>query len=115
MESCTPEGWIIVDVRDINDSGDNSIEELKTKITLVSNLLASGQKVVVRCLAGMSRSNSIACAAMMLINITLTWNDCWNQIRGTVPRAVVNNDLQDAVKKALSELIPDNRRRIYYE
>ena len=47
IESATPEGWIIVDIRDLNDNGNNTVEAVKDKIQLVGNLMCSGYKVVV--------------------------------------------------------------------
>jgi protein-tyrosine phosphatase len=113
LESCTPEGWIIVDVRDLDDGKDNEVEQVKMKIMIVSNLMASGQKVVVRCLAGMSRSNTIACAAMMMMGNGRTWDHWWKKIEKACPRARQNLAFVDIVKKALLELGVD-RDRMYY-
>lgn len=113
LESCTPEGWIIFDVRDLKDSGENSIEAIKFKIAMAGNLLASGNKVCVRCLAGMSRSNSIACAAMMMINLDHTWDYYWHKIEKKCPRARQNLQFVDLVKQALIELGVD-KKRVYY-
>jgi predicted protein tyrosine phosphatase len=113
LESCTPEGWIIVDVRDLKDSGENSVEDIKTKIYLVANLMASGQKIVVRCWAGMQRSNAIACGAMILMGNRHTWDHWWKVIEKSCPRARQNLEFVDIVKKALLELGVD-RKRLYY-
>jgi len=113
IESCTPEGWIIVDVRDLNDSKDNSVEDIKMKIAIIANLMASGQKIVVRCWAGMQRSNAMACAAMMFCSTDHTWDHYWHIVEKKCPRARQNLEFVDVVKKALEELGVD-RKRLYY-
>lgn len=101
FESCTPEGWVIVDIRDLKDGTGNFIEDVAKKIELISNLMCSGYKVVVRCQAGMSRSNTIACAALMWCRVFDNWHDAWTHVQKCCPRAALNMDLFDTVKKAL--------------
>jgi len=113
LESYTPEGWIIVDVRDLNDSAENTIEAVKQKITIIGNLLGCGQKVIVRCMAGMSRSNTLACASMMLFTREHGWDHYWNVVEKACPRARQNIEFVDIVKKALLEIGVD-RKRLYY-
>ena len=112
MEGLTPEGWIIVDVRDLKDGEGNSIEAVKTKIIIIGNLLACGQKVCIRCLAGMSRSNTLACAAMMLFTMNHHWDHEWNVVIKACPRAHQNQDFVDTVKRALLEL-GTQKERLY--
>ena len=100
FESYTPEGWIIVDVRDLIDDAGNSVDEVGKKIELVANLLCSGHKVVVRCQAGMSRSNTIACAALLWCRVFPTWNETWNLIKEKCPRAMLSMGFYDTVKEA---------------
>src|SRR3989304_2422953 len=104
FESNTPEGWIIVDVRDLGDNGTNFVKDVKDKIRLIGNLMCSGYKVVVRCDAGMSRSNTIACAAMIWCGVYQYWDDTWKIIQQVCPRAMLNLDFFDTIKKALIEL-----------
>ena len=114
LESCTPEGWIIVDVRDLIDGEGNDIEAVKIKIMTVMNLLSIGHKVAVRCIAGMSRSNTIACAAMLMMGPNRDWDYYWQKITEKCPRAFMNMDFTDTVKEALIEL-GINRKLLYYE
>jgi len=114
LESLTPEGWIVVDVRDLKDGKDNSVEAIKINIAMIGNLMCSGQKEVVRCLAGMSRSNTIACASMMLFDITHTWDHYWHLVEKACPRARQNLDFVDTVKKALEEMGVE-RKRLFYD
>jgi protein-tyrosine phosphatase len=113
IEGLTPEGWIIVDVRDLNDGPENSVEAIKAKIAIIINLMASGQKVCVRCLAGMSRSNTLACASMMLFSWEHTWDHYWRIVEKACPRARQNLGFVDMVKKALLEM-GVQKERLYY-
>jgi protein-tyrosine phosphatase len=110
FESCTQEGWIVVDTRDLKDGPENDVEAVKMKLMIVANLMASGQKVVVRCLAGMSRSNTIACGAMMLINLDHMWDHYWHEVEKKCPRARQNLEFVDTVKKALEEMGVEKKR-----
>lgn len=114
LESFTPEGWLIVDVRDLRDSGENTVEAVKKKIILIANLLANGERVIVRCMAGMSRSNTMACAAMMLFTMDHSWDHNWHVIEKACPRARQNLEFVDVVKQALLELGVE-RKRLYYD
>ena len=103
FESYTDEGWVIVDVRDLHDGGENSFEEILKKLELVTNLMCSGYKVVVRCQAGISRSNTIACASMLVCRIYTNWNEAWTHVQECCPRARINMDLYDTIKKVLTK------------
>lgn len=104
LESNTPEGWVIVDTRDLLDGAGNDVDKVAEKIMLVGNLLCSGQKVVVRCRAGMSRSNTIACAAMMWIYMDCNWDTAWAKVVKECPRAMLNLEFFETVKQALIKL-----------
>jgi protein-tyrosine phosphatase len=101
FESYTEEGVVIIDVRDIKDGEGNSVEAVAKKIELISNLMCSGYVCVLRCQAGMSRSNTLACAALMWCRIFDNWGDAWKHVQNCCPRAVLNMDLFDTVKKTL--------------
>lgn len=101
----TLEGWIIVDVRDISDT-ERDINKARNKIELIAGLIVNGHKVVVRCIAGINRSNAFACAAMCLImpqnnDLDATWNHHYDVVKGKVSRAQINSELIDTIKKAL--------------
>lgn len=110
FESCTPEGWLIIDVRDLSDDGKNKIEDVANKISLVANLMYAGCKVVIRCQAGISRSNTIACAAMVYGGVFKYWDDAWKATQEACPRAWLNMDFFDAVRKALRSLYVNEER-----
>jgi protein-tyrosine phosphatase len=114
LESNTPEGAIIIDVRDIRDGKGNSIEDIKTKIVVIANLLSIGQKVIIRCIGGMSRSNTFACAVMTFMIQVHDWEYQMEKVKKKCPRAAPNLDLVDDIKKALEEMGVD-RKRLYYD
>jgi len=108
LESCTEEGVVIIDVRDLKDGKGNNIQKIKEKIELVANLLSAGQKIAVRCAGGISRSNAIACAVLVYIINGYSWEEPWvaqwSRIKKRCPRAQENPDLIREVKQALREL-----------
>jgi len=63
LESMTPEGWIIVDVRDLSDV-ETDVAKVKEKILIVANLLCLDKNIVVRCVGGINRSNAITLGVM---------------------------------------------------
>lgn len=64
-EGCTPmAGTVIVDVRNLVDREGNSVEVLRSHIDRALAVLASGQRVVLCCDHGISRSNAIAAAVI---------------------------------------------------
>jgi protein-tyrosine phosphatase len=52
--------WPVADVRDLYDYGSNSIEDYDKKIDLAWELIQKHGRVVICCVAGISRSNAIA-------------------------------------------------------
>jgi len=104
MFELTEEGVIVVDVRDLSDIEKN-IARVKDRINLIAGLLINGHRVAVRCVAGINRSNTFACAAMCLLlpkdDLNETWNHHIEVIKGKVGRAQLNPTLVDTVKKAL--------------
>jgi protein-tyrosine phosphatase len=109
FESCTDEGWIIVDVRDLKDGAGNYVDDVAHRIELISNLMCSGYKVVVRCQAGMSRSNTFATAALVWCRIFPTWNDAWNYTKTCCPRAMLDQNLYATVKEACLKMCLPNK------
>jgi protein-tyrosine phosphatase len=107
IENNTEVGVVIVDVRDLSDNGENDVAKVKDKIQLIGNLICSGYAVVVRCQAGISRSNTIACAVMVWVNPEMYWDEAWKKVEKACPRARLNQDFYQTVKKALIELSSD--------
>jgi hypothetical protein len=112
LESCTEDGIIIVDVRDLCDV-ERDVSKVKKKILIVSNLLGIGCRVAVRCIGGINRSNSIAISVMCFMNphgsIDETWEHHFNVLKAQVNRAHITPELERTCKKALKELVRDFR------
>jgi protein-tyrosine phosphatase len=104
LENATEAGTITIDVRDLLDGSGNEISEVANKIQLVANLMCSGHKVIVRCQAGMSRSTTIATAAMLYTGRELYWDKAWKLTSDRCPRAKLNLEFFDTIKMALIQL-----------
>lgn len=57
--------WIVADVRDLYDDYSNSLDEYEKKIDIVWELLQKHHKVVICCVARISRSNAIALGVLV--------------------------------------------------
>jgi hypothetical protein len=104
----TPEGWIIVDVRDISDFEKN-VEKVKHKIMIVSHLLSVGEKVCVRCICGINRSNTIALSVLCYrcnknYYLDTDWDRHYTWIKKMVPKMMIERELELTAKQALKQL-----------
>jgi len=115
MESFTPEGWIIVDVRDISDV-ERDIKKIIKKLEICCGLMTLGQKVCIRCVAGINRSNAIAmgllCWFKPVGDIDETWDYHLNKLRELCPRAMITPELERIVKKAVVQLRKNNMKHL---
>jgi len=105
LESMTPEGWIIVDVRDISDV-ESSIDKIRKKIEIVSNLLCLGYRVCIRCVGGINRSNAIAIGVMCYMvpkggDVDETWDWHFSKLKAAVSRAHITHEIERTIKKFL--------------
>jgi hypothetical protein len=107
LESNTEEGVIIVDVRDLKD-GERDVKKVIMKIQVVTGLLAVGQRVALRCVGGINRSNTIALTVMCYINPQMSMEESWdhhyNILKSKVPQMHLQPDLVNTCKKALLKL-----------
>lgn len=107
FESNTPEGWVIVDVRDLSDV-ESDANKIKRKIELVTGILCNGYKACVRCVGGLNRSNAIAIGVMCYIephgSIDESWDFHYNFLKSQVNRAHITQEIERTVKKALKLL-----------
>jgi protein-tyrosine phosphatase len=111
MEGLTPEGWIIVDVRDLSDVEKN-IDKIRAKISIISGLMSLGCKIAVRCVGGINRSNCLAVATMCYMDpqgssITENWNFHRNWAKSKVNRLHISPELERTCKKTLKEMMKD--------
>lgn len=104
MFELTEEGVVVIDVRDLSDTETN-VQRVKDRINLIAGLLVNGNRIVIRCVAGINRSNTLACGVMCLLfpkeDLDETWNNQMEIVKGKVGRAQPNPSLIDTVKKAL--------------
>ena len=108
FESMTEEGIIIVDVRDLSDI-ERDVTKIMKKINIITSLLCSGERVAVRCIAGMNRSCGIALGVMCYLrnhnnNVDETWDYYFKLLKEKCPRCLITYQLERVIKKALKEL-----------
>lgn len=104
MESCTEDGVIIVDVRDLSDV-ETDVKKIQRKIETIAGLLAIGHKVVIRCVGGINRSNAIAIGVMTYLSpqgdLDTTWDFYWKIVKSVVPRMHITPNIERTIKKTL--------------
>jgi len=98
----TIEGIIVIDVRDLKDGHEN-LGKIKHKLITICGLLAMGHRVVIRCMAGMSRSNALACGVMCLLG-GMHWDEGEKLVKSKVPRCTINLDFADSVKNVIKQM-----------
>jgi len=107
FESMTEEGVVIVDVRDLSDV-EKSVEKVMNKINIVTSLLCTGERVAVRCIAGMNRSCGIALGVMCYMvkkgDLEETWEYNYEKLKSKVGRAMITPQFERTVKAALHKL-----------
>ena len=108
FESMTEEGTIIVDVRDLSDV-EKSVGKVMNKINIITSLLCMGERVAVRCIAGMNRSCGIALGVMCYMgakgqDVNETWNHHYKNLKSKVGRAKITPQLERTIKAALCRL-----------
>jgi len=107
-ESMTEEGVIIVDVRDLSDVEKN-VDKVVKKIIIIGNLLCSGERVAVRCIAGINRSCGIALGVMMYMgnkknDVDWTYDYHFDWLKRRVGRCMITPQFERTIKLALRKL-----------
>lgn len=108
IATLTPEGWIIVDVRNLTDFEGN-VEKVKERILIVTRLVAMGAKVCIRCVCGLNRSNTIAIATLCYLcnkneYLDTDWDRHYNFVKEIIPAMDIVPELEKTAKKALLEM-----------
>jgi len=98
----TPHGVTVVDVRDLSDHC-NPVEKVAEKVYLVDFLMAHGYRVVVRCVAGMNRSNAIAITTLALREERY-FDDVEYEVRKKVGRCLIHTSMRDCCRQFLGEI-----------
>jgi len=102
------DGWVVVPVYDLDDH-EKDVGKVMDKIELVTNLVNSGFKVVVACMAGINRSNTILIGALMNMDnsgmkIKHMWNKYLKLVRSKVSYAYPFPEIQGTCKIAVAKL-----------
>lgn len=111
FESMTEEGVIIVDVRDLSDV-EKDVYKVLNKINIATSLLCMGEKVAIRCIAGMNRSCGIALGVMCYVgakdinnaDVDEMWEHHYKNLKSKVGRVQINPQFERIVKVALRKL-----------
>lgn len=95
----------IIDVRMLNDLGNNTLEDYKLNILRVTTELDEGNKVVVCCESGQSRSNAIALGVLVKY-FKMNFYDAWELIKKKVPVSQIDPSHIETLKKMFKVTIP---------
>jgi nucleoside-diphosphate-sugar epimerase len=101
---------VIVDVRDLVDGEGNSEELLWQKVSAAADALASGRRVIVCCDFGISRSNSIAMAALACWR-GIPFPQAQRMVLDTTGEREMRIDVLNAVRRAFERRRPASARR----
>lgn len=90
----------VFDIRDLID-GYNQPEVIAVKLhAILESVKKKDVRIVVKCQAGISRSNALVMGVLCLYN-NLDWDDAERIVRCLVPRANPNQGILDATKEAV--------------
>jgi UDP-glucuronate decarboxylase len=92
----------VVDVRDMVDKGGNLPSLAKSKVDQAVSLLQNGNKVVVCCDYGMSRSNAIAVGVVALTE-SLSFSDAVRRVRSATNEQAIKIEVLGAVRESLAD------------
>jgi UDP-glucuronate decarboxylase len=108
-------GITVIDVRDLVDKAGNSVEILKAKIEQARVCLDRGDKVVICCDYGMSRSNSVAAGVLAQVK-GVSLGEAVRKIIETIGeknlKIEVLNRVYQAIGKDADQAEPDREKRI---
>jgi protein-tyrosine phosphatase len=94
-------GVVVVDVRDLKD-GANPPEPVWQKIRTALEVVKLGNRVCIRCSAGISRSNSIA-AAVLSLQEGLPYEIALSKVKKKIARAWPNANMIESVTRAIRQ------------
>ena len=97
--------WPVVDCRDMEDGPGNPLSLYEKKINLGVEKIQKHGRVLVCCLAGISRSNGIAMGILMKLK-DMDYIDAYGEIRDKVPYAEIEQAHLNALKKIFGSRIP---------
>ena len=95
----------ILDVRDLFDDDSNSLKDYKEKIDLAWDMIQKHGKVVVCCVAGISRSNAIALGVLVKY-FNMDFYEAWEFVKSKVPIANIDPAHIEKLKKLFNVTLP---------
>lgn len=96
-------GVALIDIRDIADGKNETIEQILKHLRTIRYLLKEGYRVVIRCRAGISRSNTLVIGILHLV-YNLSYEDSEDLVKTKVPETNLNLDLMNDMKRAIEFL-----------
>ena len=105
------EKWPVVDCRDMIDGSGNPLELYTQKIQHACDLIDSYGKVMICCIVGISRSNSIAAGVLMKYK-KMDYIDAIGEVRDKVPYADMDQAHLNALKKLFPSEFPFNYGKV---
>jgi hypothetical protein len=99
------EKWPVVDCRDIIDGPGNPLWMYQKKIQAAYDRIQWHGKVIICCLAGISRSNSIALGTLIKLK-NMDYIEAYGEIKDKVPYADMDQAHLNAIKKLYPPRIP---------
>ena len=97
--------WPVVDCRDMIDGSGNPLWMYEKKISSAISKIEQHGKVIICCIAGISRSNSIA-LGVLIKKYKMDYIDAYGEIRDKVPFADIDQAHLNALKKLFPSRIP---------
>lgn len=103
--------WPVVDCRDMIDGYGNPLWLYKKKIQDACMKIEKHGKVIICCIAGVSRSNSIAMGVLMQYK-GMEYIDAYGEIKDKVPYADMDQAHLNALKKLFPPTIPFSNAKV---
>ena len=99
------DSWQILDVRDLFDDDSNSLKDYKEKIDLAWDLIQKHGKVVICCVAGISRSNAVALGVLVKY-FNMDFYEAWELVKSKVPIANIDPAHIEKLKQLFNVTLP---------
>lgn len=93
----------IFDVRDLVDGFIDPYLIAGRLLMIIDEIKKNQSKIVVKCQAGISRSNALV-MGILCINNNMEWDDAHRIVKILVPRAAPNEGIINATKQAISAI-----------
>src|SRR5690349_2091923 len=103
--------WPLVDCRDMIDGSGNPLWLYEKKIDAAIHKIENEGKVIICCIAVISRSNSIA-AGVLMKKYKMEYIDAIDNVRDKVKWAMMEQAHLNALKKLFPPTIPFSNKRV---